>query len=132
MLWGSALVAFAAAFAFSPAPAQNAGAYTAAQAAAGAKIYAAKCAACHGADLRGVNAPALIGNAFTAQWTDEPASDVYMMMSSNMPLGAGGSLKPSEYLALLAYILQKNKFPAGSTPLTQAKLKTIKIVSPAS
>jgi mono/diheme cytochrome c family protein len=107
-----------------------AGAYTAAQAAAGAKLYAANCSACHGANLRGVNAPALIGNAFTSQFTGEPASDIYVLMSKNMPLNAPGSLKSSEYLALLAYVLKQNKYPAGSTPLTQARLKSIKIVSP--
>lgn len=132
----AAILAVAVSFGVSPLRAQTGsmshGAYTPSQAAAGAKIYAAQCSACHGANLRGVSGPALIGDAFTAQWTDEPASDVYMMMLSNMPLGRGGSLKPAEYLAVLAYILQRNKYPAGTTPLTRAKLKTIKIVSPAS
>jgi mono/diheme cytochrome c family protein len=135
MLLMAAIFAIATASGISPLQAQTssrvAGAYTAAQAAAGAKTYAARCSACHGVNLRGVNAPALVGNAFTSQWTNEPASDVYTMMTSNMPLDAPGSLKPAEYLAILAYILQQNKYPAGSTPLTQANLKSIKIVSPA-
>jgi hypothetical protein len=47
-----------------------------------------------------------------------------------MPLGNPGSLKPAEYLEITAYLLQRNKYPAGPAPLTQAKLKTIKIVAP--
>jgi mono/diheme cytochrome c family protein len=113
-------------------PNTSSGVYTADQAAAGARLYAANCSGCHGANLRGVSAPALIGNAFTSQWTDEPASDVYMMMSSNMPPSAPGSLTRADYLAIMAYILQQNKYPPGRTPLTEARLKLIKIVSPAS
>jgi mono/diheme cytochrome c family protein len=106
------------------------GVYTAAQAAAGARLYAAQCSACHGATLRGGVGPALIGDAFTAQWTGEPASDPYRMMTTNMPLTAPGSLKPAEYLEIMAFILQKNAFGAGVTPLTPASLRSITIVAP--
>ena len=113
-----------------PSSTPSKGVYTAAQAATGAKLYAADCSACHGATLRGPAGPALIGNAFTSQWTNEPASDMYGLMSKNMPLGAPGSLKPDEYLAITAYILEQNKFMAGNAPLTEAKLKSIKIAAP--
>ena len=135
MLTVAAIGALAIALGASPLQAEVAGpathgAYTAGQAAAGAKTYTASCSACHGVTLRGGLGPALIGDAFTAQWTGEPAEDMYSMMSTNMPQGAPASLKPGEYLAIMAYILQQNKFPAGSTPLTEAKLKAIKIVAP--
>lgn len=119
-----------------PSGAQSAGAlgsrgvYTAAQATGGARIYAAQCSSCHGATLRGGAGPALIGNGFTAQWTDEPASDPYNMMTANMPQTAPGSLKPTEYLDLMAFILQKNTFPAGATPLTAARLRDITLHAP--
>jgi mono/diheme cytochrome c family protein len=103
--------------------------FTANQAAAGAKLYAADCSACHGADMRGPAGPALIGNAFTSQFTGEAAYDPYSLLSKNMPLGAPGSLKPDEYVAIMAYILQQNKYPAGPAPLTVAKLKTIKLLA---
>ncbi|MGA2395790.1 MAG: c-type cytochrome [Candidatus Lustribacter sp.] len=105
------------------------GDYTAAQAAAGAQLYTANCSACHGADLHGPAGPALIGDAFTSQWTGEAASDPETMMAKNMPLNAPGTLKPSDYLAIMAYILQQNKYPAGGAPLTPAKLKTIKLLA---
>lgn len=111
------------------APSPKTGDYTAAQAAAGGKLYAADCSACHGADMRGPAGPALIGDAFTAQWTGEAASDPETMMSKNMPLNAPGSLAPADYLAIMAYILQQNKYPAGSEPLTPAKLKRIKLLA---
>jgi mono/diheme cytochrome c family protein len=134
-LSGTAALAIAAAFGIGPVPAQSSvtpvqGAYTAKQAAAGAKLYAENCSGCHGATLRGTVAPALVGDAWTSQFTNEPVSDMYGLMSKNMPLGAPGTLKPAEYLAITAYILQQNKYKAGTMPLTTAKLKTIKIVSP--
>jgi mono/diheme cytochrome c family protein len=134
----AAILTITVALGYSPLRAQTTnprsapGSYTAAQAAAGAKLYEANCSACHGATMRGPAGPALIGDAFTAQWTNEPASDMYGLMSKNMPLGDPGSLKPAEYLEITAYLLQRNKYPAGPMPLTQARLKTIKIVSPSS
>ena len=129
----AAILALALAGGRSPLGAQSTkpvpGDYTTAQAAAGAQLYTASCSACHGVDMHGPAGPALIGDAFTAQWTGEAASDPETMMSKNMPLNAPGSLKPSDYVAIMAYILQQNKYPAGSTPLTPAKLKKIKLLA---
>jgi mono/diheme cytochrome c family protein len=130
----AALLALAAVSGFSPIRAQSGaagmsdGVYTADQAAAGAALYAADCSVCHAANLRGGAYPALIGPAFVAQWTGEPAADTYAAMSTRMPQGAPGSLKPAEYLALMAYILQQNHYPAGSAPLTQDRLASIMVV----
>lgn len=127
----AAIVASVLMWGIGPLAAQSAkaapgGDFTPDQAAAGAKLYAANCSACHGADLRGPAGPALIGDAFTSQWTGEAAYDPYAMMSKNMPLNAPGTLKPDEYVAIMAYILQQNKYPAGAA-LTEAKLKKIKL-----
>ena len=132
----AAIVAIGFASGLSPSGAQSShsaaseGVYTAGQAAAGAKLYATSCSACHGANLHGVAGPALIGDAFTSQWTGEPASDAYEMMAKNMPLSAPGSLSQAQSLALMAFILRENKYPAGPAPLTDAKLKNVTIVSP--
>ncbi len=95
--------------------------YTDAQANAGAAIYAQACAACHGSQLEGVAAPALKGPAFgemaTAQsLTGDTLLDV---ISNTMPQSDPGSLKPEEYNAVTAYILQQNGYPAGTTPLAK-------------
>lgn len=100
--------------------------YTAAQATAGAKLYEANCTMCHGAKLEGTAAPQLAGADFLKKFSGQTADDVHYIVSTQMPLTAPASLKPSEYIALMAFILQKNKYPAGETPLDAAKLKTIK------
>ena len=101
----------------SGAPPAHGGAYTKAQAASGAKAYAANCASCHGAKLQGVTAPALKGK-------DSPITGirtvgyVYNFASTQMPLGKPGSLSPATYAAIVAYIMQQNGHPAGTRTLT--------------
>jgi mono/diheme cytochrome c family protein len=107
--------------------AQSGGVYTAAQAAAGAKLFSADCAQCHGQKLEGIAGPALAGKAFLDKWSGQTADDLHYVMSTQMPLTAPGSLKPDEYLDLVAYVLQQNGYAPGSDPLTAAKLKGIKI-----
>jgi mono/diheme cytochrome c family protein len=105
--------------------------YTADQATAGAAVYSQACAACHGAQLEGVAAPALKGANFgemsTAQGlTVDALLDV---IANTMPQSDPGSLKPDEYAAVTAYILQQNGYPAGSTALAKgaAGLKDAKV-----
>jgi hypothetical protein len=50
------------------------------------------------------------------------------VIATQMPFTAPGSLKPDQVLAVLAYILQQNKYPAGESALTAPKTKTVKIV----
>ena len=105
--------------------------YTADQASAGAGVYAQACAACHGGQLEGVAAPALKGSVFgemaTAQGlTVDALLDV---ITNTMPQSDPGSLKPEEYSAVTAYILQQNGYPAGTTALAKggAGLKDAKV-----
>ena len=112
-----------------PLAAQSTGVYTTDQATAGAKIYVASCAMCHGQSLEGLSGPALAGSAFIGKWTGQTADDLHYIMSTQMPQTAPGSLKPDEYLDLVAYVLQQNKYAAGSAPLTAATLKSVKIAA---
>lgn len=105
--------------------------YTADQATQGAAVYSQACAACHGAQLEGVAAPALKGSNFgemsTAQGlTVDALLDV---IANTMPQSDPGSLKPDEYAAVTAYILQQNGYPAGSAALAKgaAGLKDAKV-----
>ena len=100
------------------APARG-GAYTTAQAASGAKAYAANCASCHGAKLQGGMGPTLKGEQSPFHGTQR-AEDVYTYISTQMPLGKAGSLKPATYAAIMAYLLQQNGHPAGTRALTPA------------
>src|ERR1051325_11550393 len=85
-----------------------------AQVAKGQKLYAEHCASCHGDSGEGSKkAPPVVGK--TALPLDPPATakkrktqfhtakDVYDFVSKNMPGKKPGSLKPDEYLAILAF-----------------------------
>ena len=109
------------------ASAQSSGVYTAAQAQDGAAVYTANCAVCHGAKLEGVQGPSLAGSDFISRWNGKTAGDLYEFISALMPESAPGSLKPAEYLAVLTFLLQQNHYAAGSTPLTPARAKNVRI-----
>jgi mono/diheme cytochrome c family protein len=98
------------------------GSYTAAQASAGATLWAAKCAQCHGANLEGGAGPALTGaNLRTlSKNTKLTVGDLFTFMSQQMPLNDPASLKQSDYSAIMAFILKKNGYPAGAVPLKYA------------
>jgi alcohol dehydrogenase (cytochrome c) len=80
--------------------------FTAAQAAAGRTAYDQNCAACHGADLRGV--PALAGPGFIGGWSTRPVKDLISTISASMPPDRPGQLRQEVYLDIVAYILQVN------------------------
>ncbi|HEY4077753.1 MAG TPA: cytochrome c [Rhizomicrobium sp.] len=105
--------------------------YTAAQATAGAAVYAQSCASCHGAQLEGVAAPALKGSAFgeMANAQSLTADAMLDVIANTMPQSDPGSLKPEEYNAVTAYILQQNGYPAGDAAFAKgaAGLKETKI-----
>lgn len=105
--------------------------YTDAQANAGATVYAQSCAACHGTQLEGVAAPALKGPAFgeMANAQSLTADTLLDVIANTMPQSDPGSLKPEDYAAVTAYILQQNGYPAGGTALAKgtAGLKDVKV-----
>ena len=88
----------------------------------GKQLFADNCAACHGADLKGVRdtslpqngGPALVGGRGTLN-TEKPnktvesywpyATTLYDYIHRAMPFTAPDSLKPDEVYALVAYIL---------------------------
>lgn len=95
----------------------QAGVYTAAQAEAGARVYAIKCAVCHGAQLEGtVEVPGLVGK-FVANWGGRPIGNLYDYLGRAMPQMAPGTLAPQENADLIAFILRENGAPAGNRPL---------------
>ena len=105
--------------------------YTDAQATAGAQVYVSSCAACHGSALEGVAAPALKGAPFGEMATAQSltAATLLDVIANTMPQSEPGSLKPEEFAAVTAYILQQNGYPAGATALAagSAEAKDAKI-----
>ena len=101
-----------------PAPVSTrTGVYTQAQAADGAKLYAIRCAMCHGRQLEGsYEIPALQGR-FIANWSRAPLTNLNDYIARAMPQFAPGSLKPDETAKIAAYLLKENGLPAGPQPL---------------
>lgn len=91
--------------------------YSSAQAAQGKALFAQKCAVCHGANLQGGAGPQLAGNQFFLRYRGKPLSALWSTIHTEMPLNAPSTLSTSQSLALVAFILQKNGFPAGPSPI---------------
>ena len=87
------------------------GVYTASQAEKGEEIYYGTCITCH---PKGTYA----GASFNKNWNGRPLSDLYDWVKTKMPKSDPGALSPNESVQVMAYILQQNKMPAGSTPMS--------------
>lgn len=91
--------------------------YSTQQADQGAALFKQKCAVCHGANLQGGAGPALAGNQFFLRYKGKPLSLLWSTIHTEMPLTAPSTLTGPQSLALVAFILQKNGFPAGASPI---------------
>jgi alcohol dehydrogenase (cytochrome c) len=94
------------------------------QATAGAAVYGASCASCHGLTLQGAAGPALSGAGFQKSWMagTRTARSLFDNVSTTMPANAPGSLSSGSVLDVLAYILFKNGVPSGPRALEMAGL----------
>ncbi|HEY4439557.1 MAG TPA: PQQ-binding-like beta-propeller repeat protein [Candidatus Elarobacter sp.] len=111
--------------------AQGTSYYTKAQAASGASVYAAHCSQCHGVNLQGGAGPSLSGDAFRKfVGSTGTAKDVYDFTSRQMPADKPGSLTQQQYLDVVAYLLSRNAYPAGSTALSTANMAQLKLNAP--
>lgn len=75
-------------------------------ASAGAGVYANNCAACHGANLKGISGPTLLGPSIKNGYKT-PAS-LYDFIKSQMPANAPNSLSVKQYRDVTAFVLAKN------------------------
>jgi alcohol dehydrogenase (cytochrome c) len=95
----------------------NEGWYSTEQAEQGEALFKQKCVVCHGANLQGGAGPALVGNQFFLRYRGKPLSALWSTIHTEMPLTAPSTLSEAQSLALVAFILQRNGFPAGSSPI---------------
>jgi len=110
------------------------GVYTADQATRGKAQYSQNCANCHMDDLSGSGqALPLAGDAFTETWEGQSVGDLFDLIHNTMPQDKPGTLTPDATVDVIAYLLQYNKFPAGSEELKSdpATMKNIMITKKA-
>ena len=97
------------------------GVYTTAQATRGKAIYSASCQMCHAEDMSGgadgaEQVPALKRENFGVSRRD--LNNLYGFILESMPRNEPGNLSARGAVDVVAYILQQNGFPAGSSELT--------------
>ena len=91
--------------------------YTTEQATAGGVAYEQHCSECHLQTLVGsFEAPELAGQNFLGYWGGKPVEELMEVVIS-MPPGEEGSLDQTIYANIVAYLLERNGFPSGSSEL---------------
>lgn len=125
LTWAALLAAFTVSFfasviAQDPPPIWN-GVYTSAQAERGATVFQAHCSECHHEDLSGGEGPALVGNSFMVKWEMSSVERLFHKIRDTMPETASGNVTDAQKLDVVAFILQQNGYPAGTTELTDVK-----------
>jgi mono/diheme cytochrome c family protein len=93
------------------------GVYTAAQAERGKAAYAKYCSRCHGEDLAGRRDYPLSGERFMDRWEAHNLQHLFVLIRDSMPPDGINAVDVSDKRDVVAYLLQQNGFPAGSTEL---------------
>lgn len=99
--------------------AQDSPGFTEEQATAGRATYRELCQICHGSSLaNGQFGTPLRGSFFRNKWQGKSVGELLQFMYEKMPPDKVMSLQPEQYAELLAYILSRNNFEAGESPLS--------------
>lgn len=132
VVWVSALL-FSAEAAVAPRQATtNDGLYTKVQAENGGKQFQKICASCHPFTVAAKKRPQDIplGDVpFLENWGGRPLTEMVTVITLTMPNDGSAVVEESEALDLVAYILQRNGYPAGPRPLTKATASAV-VVKP--
>jgi len=105
------------------------GVFTAAQADRGkAALLQNGCNGCHGAELAGDRGPALKGERFVTDWENGSVNRLFLKIRDTMPPLNAEQVTPAAKLDIVAYLLQVNGFPSGTTALTADDVESIQIV----
>jgi len=103
------------------------GVYSTAQADRGKASYKVFCQACHGENLAGgldpsARAPALVGDRLLSR---KDLNNLFTYIRDWMPADDRGTLQAPTVVDIVAYLLQRNAYPAGSGEL-QANAESLK------
>lgn len=99
------------------------GVYSEEQAERGEEVFDWVCSECHlPAEFKGI----------IEEWAGSSAFDAYEQIRTTMPEDSPGSLRNQEYADVLAYILDLNGVPAGTTELSAEAeaLRDIRVAAP--
>jgi cytochrome c5 len=114
------------------APAQGAavttvwdGVFTPEQARRGEAAYGDSCGHCH--DL-GVEAPAIVGEAFLRVWFSDGLDVPFAKISETMPPDSAGSLTQAAYVDILSFLLEQSGFPSGGKELPPDRAELARIL----
>jgi hypothetical protein len=108
------------------------GVYSEAQAKRGEAIYAEPLRELSRAGLSGMDqAPELASAEFRTEWNDLSMNDLFERTRISMPADKPGSLERAQVADVVAFVLQKNSFPAAQTdlPSTADLLTTIRFLA---
>ena len=106
------------------------GVYSAEQAARGKDLYADFCSSCHANNLTGTpGGPGIAGVRFNVKWGKKSVGELYTYIHDNMPAGSPGLLTETEYLDVIAYILEVNKYPAGEGVELTADIEALNAIT---
>ncbi len=110
--------------------------FTREQADAGATVYARSCANCHGMRLDdGIAAP-LTGSVFLQKWArpERSLAELHYVTKQTMPKNAGGTLPDADYVAVLAYMLERNGYAATTASMStdRSQLADVRLTPPPS
>src|SRR4051812_2462005 len=86
------------------------GVFTPDQAAQGAKQFQQICSACHTVREH-------TGRGFESKWQGSTIGDLFDLVSTTMPDGNPGSLKPEEYASIIAFFLNETGYKPGEKEL---------------
>jgi mono/diheme cytochrome c family protein len=105
------------------------GVFTKAQAERGkAALLQNGCNGCHGPELAGDRGPALKGERFLTEWENGSINRLFLKIRETMPPLNAQQVPPEVKLDIVAYLLEVNGFPAGSTALRMDDIETVQIV----
>jgi Zn-dependent metalloprotease/mono/diheme cytochrome c family protein len=93
--------------------------FTAEQSTTGGIVYSGRCRGCHGATLLGSLGPPLAGPLFRNRWYEGSVGALYDFVKTRMPKVSPGSLTPTEYLHLVAFMVKENGATPGTEPMPE-------------
>jgi mono/diheme cytochrome c family protein len=102
------------------------GVYTPAQATRGEAAYRTHCVSCH--EGNEPDGPLLTGTDFVDRWREDRLSSLLTHIRTEMPGNQPGSLSENLYVDIVAFLLEANGLPGGSSELSPAVAASVLFV----